>query len=338
MQRFILTKETKLDSGTKGSLSALDSGHSMAIRLMQHLVVPTFVLDAERRVTIWNHACERLTGFTAAEMIGTRNHWQAFYDQPRYCLADMLALNLTDQLGELYSAHTEPGEFGLGLRAENWCVMPKLGERRYLAVDTGPIFDDQGNLIAVVETLRDMTDQKQAEMALQNLATRDGLTGVANRRSLDEKLQSEWARCQRTTSPIAFMLADVDHFKRYNDTYGHQKGDECLRAVAGAINSAVFRPADIAGRYGGEEFAIIMPSTDLDGAGAVAERICEAVRELAIPHTASDVAPNVTLSIGVATMVPQKVKTADALVAAADAALYRAKHAGRNRSYLAGAA
>ena len=323
-----------MDSANPVGLASLDSGHSMAVRLMQHLVVPTFVLDAERRVTIWNHACERLTGISAAEMIGTSNHWQAFYDQPRYCLADILTLNQTEQLSELYTAHTEPGEFGLGLRAENWCVMPKRGERRYLAVDTGPIFDDHGQLVAVVETLRDMTEQKLAEMALHNLATKDGLTGVANRRSLDERLQTEWARCQRTASPITFMLADVDHFKRYNDTYGHQKGDDCLRAIAGAISSAVYRPADLTARYGGEEFAIIMPSTDQAGAHAVAERVCEAVRNLGIPHSASDVSSNVTLSIGVATTVPARVKSTGELVAAADAALYRAKHAGRDRSFV----
>lgn len=325
-----------MDSGLNSlQLLGSDIGHSMAVRLMQHLVVPTFVLDAERRVTIWNHACERLTGIPATEMIGTRNHWQAFYDKPRYCLADILTLDHTDKLAELYSAHTEPGEFGLGLRAENWCVMPKLGQRRYLAVDTGPIFDDQGKLIAVVETLRDMTDQKLAELALQNLATKDGLTGVANRRSLDEKLQTEWLRCQRAASPLAFMLADVDYFKRYNDTYGHQKGDDCLRAVAGAIGSGLFRPADLAGRYGGEEFAVIIPSTDLAGAHAVAERICDAVRELAIPHSGSDVSPNVTLSIGVAATIPHPATTLAELVAAADSALYRAKHAGRNQTQVA---
>lgn len=318
-------------------LPMLDGGHSMAVRLMQHLVVPTFVLDTERRVAIWNKACERLTGCPASEMIGTRNHWQAFYNHERHCLADVVALNKPDQLETLYSAHAEPGEFGLGLRAENWCTMPRLGERLYLAVDAGPIFDDQGKLVAVVETLRDMTAQKQAEIALHKLATRDGLTGVANRRSLDERLNAEWARGQRTASPITFMLADVDHFKRYNDTYGHQKGDECLRSVAEAISGAVYRPADLAGRYGGEEFAVIMPNTEPDGGHAVAERICQAVQALAIPHCASDVTDCVTLSIGVATAIPRPGSTPGALVAAADEALYRAKRTGRNRSCLAAA-
>ena len=318
-------------------LPMLDGGHSMAVRLMQHLVVPTFVLDTEGRVAIWNKACERLTGCPASEMIGTRNHWQAFYHHKRHCLADVVALNRPDQLETLYSAHAEPGEFGLGLRAENWCTMPRLGERLYLAVDAGPIFDDQGKLVAVVETLRDMTAQKQAEIALQNLATQDSLTGVANRRALDERLQLEWARNQRTATPVSFMLADVDHFKRYNDHYGHQQGDDCLRAVAAAIKGAVYRPADLPARYGGEEFAIIMPGTDLAGAQAVAERVCQAVREQAIPHADSNVADCVTLSIGVATAVPGPDSTIADLVTAADTALYSAKRSGRNRRCIAAA-
>jgi diguanylate cyclase (GGDEF)-like protein/PAS domain S-box-containing protein len=317
-----------LDSGkpTFGS----DNGHSMAVRLMQHLVVPTFVLDAERRVTIWNHACERLTGIPAAEMLGTGDHWRGFYDESRHCLADLIALDQYDKLAELYAAHTSPGEFGFGLRAENWCVMPVKGERRYLAVDAGPIYDDQGKLIAVVQTLRDMTDQKLAEMALQNLATRDSLTGLANRRSLDDKLELEWKCGQRTGASLAFILGDVDHFKCYNDHYGHPKGDECLRAVAGAIGAAVFRPADMTARYGGEEFAIVMPNTDLAGAQAVAERVCRIVRDLAIPHVDSATAPHVTISLGVSALVPTPGNSLDTLIATADAALYRAKDSGRN--------
>lgn len=322
-----------MDSGKH--ILGSDIGHSMAVRLMQHLVVPTFVLDAERRVTIWNHACERLTGIPATEMLGTNEHWRGFYNAPRHCLADIIALDQFDQLAGLYAAHTSPGEFGFGLRAENWCVMPLKGERRYLAVDAGPIFDDQGKLIAVVETLRDMTDQKLAEMALQNLATKDSLTGLANRRSLDEKLQLEWKCGQRAVASMAFILGDIDHFKHYNDHYGHQKGDECLRAVAGTIGTAVFRPADMTARYGGEEFAVIMPNTDLAGAQAVAERICGAVRDLAIPHAASATAPHVTLSLGVAALVPDSGSSLESLIAAADAALYRAKDAGRNRAVVA---
>ena len=321
-------------------VSSLNTGssdlvHSLAVRLMQHLVVPTFVLDADRRVTIWNHACERLTCIPASEMVGTGDHWRAFYNEPRYCLADIVALDEFAQLDNLYTAHTSPGEFGHGLRAENWCTMPIKGERRYLAVDAGPIFDDHGKLIAVVETLRDMTDQKRAEQALQNLAARDSLTALANRRSLDEKLLIEWKCGQRAGTSMAFILADVDHFKNYNDHYGHQKGDDCLRAVASAIGATVFRPADMTARYGGEEFAVVMPNTDLTGAKAVAERIREAIVDLALAHSESQTAPYVTLSMGVSAIVPSPESSLENLIAAADAALYQAKHDGRNRVVLA---
>ncbi len=312
-----------------------DIAHSMAVRLVQYLVVPTFVLDAERRVTIWNHPCERLTGIPAAEILGTSDHWRGFYSGPRHCLADLVALEQYDQLAELYAAHTRPGDFGFGLCAENWCVMPIKGERRYLAVDAGPIYDDHGQLIAVVETLRDMTDQKMAEIALEDLATRDSLTGLANRRSLDKKMHLEWKCAQRSGSPLAFILADVDHFKAYNDHYGHQQGDECLRAVAEAIDTSVFRPSDMASRYGGEEFAIVMPNTDLAGALAVAERIRLAVGDRQLPHDRSTTSPNITLSLGVAAMTPSARNSTERLIAAADAALYRAKHEGRNRVILA---
>ena len=308
-----------------------ESAHVFAVRLMQHLVVPTFVLNAERRVIIWNKACERLTGVPAHEVIGTSDHWRAFYDQERHCLADLLVLGRTDAMDELYVTHTEPSDCTNGLRAENWCVMPQVKKRLYLAVDAGPIYDEEGNLLAVVETLRDQTEQKLAQMALQSLAVKDGLTGLANRRSFDEKLEAEWLHNQREGTPMSILLVDVDHFKLYNDSYGHQKGDSCLKAVAAALDEQVFRPSDLAARYGGEEFAVIMPNTDLEGSLHVAERIRDAVHALNMPHGASQTADRVTLSIGAASLVPSDDCTADDLVAAADAALYRAKRQGRDR-------
>ena len=247
---------------------------------MQHLVVPTFVLNPKRRVVIWNRACERLTGVAASEVIGTSDHWRAFYQQQRYCLADLVALGRPDKLSQLYPEHTIPDD-GVGFSAENWCVMPKLGNQLYLAIDAGPIHDEDGKLIAVVETLRDMTDQKRAETALKTLAASDGLTGLANRRSFDQTLAMEWARAQRTKKPLSLLLCDVDHFKLYNDLHGHQKGDECLRAVADVIGKNAFRPADLSARYGGEEFAVIMPETDCAGARKLAERLRDVLARVA---------------------------------------------------------
>lgn len=306
-----------------------------AVNLMQHLVVPTFVLDRDCRVIVWNHACERLTGVSAAEVIGTANHWQAFYSEPRFCLADVLAQRREDELDTLYAYHTEPSEYGHGIKAENWCIMPRMGTRLYLAIDAGPIYGEDGQLLAVVETLRDMTDHKNAQIALQQLATSDGLTGIANRRSFDEKIDLEWSRAQRQTGPLSLIMVDVDYFKRYNDHYGHQGGDECLKAVSAILQGQALRAADMTARYGGEEFAVILPNTDLEGARKVAERIRSETEALALPHANSDVAPWVTLSLGVACLTPTLGSQSRALIALADQALYLAKESGRNRACVA---
>ncbi len=300
--------------------------------------MPTFVIDAQCRVIIWNKACERLTGVKASEVIGTQEHWRGFYDAPRPCLADLIALGRTEEIDALYAEHDHAGEDAItahGRKAENWCVMPQVGSRLYLYIDAGPIFDDSGKLIAVVETLRDMTVQKEAQAQLERLATRDGLTSVANRRSFDDTLNTEWRRATRESRALSLLMIDVDFFKPYNDTYGHQGGDECLRQVAAAMTNVVKRASDCVARYGGEEFAVLLPATDPAGASIVAERIRAAVETLKLPHNASKIADHVTVSIGAASLLVGNEGLSAGLVAAADAALYRAKHAGRNRVVLA---
>jgi diguanylate cyclase (GGDEF)-like protein/PAS domain S-box-containing protein len=309
-----------------------DEANHYAARLLQHLVVPTFVIDADRRVVVWNRACERLTGVAALEVLGTRNHWQAFYEDNRYCLADLVALSRQDLIGQLYSEFVVTQDDRLGSSAENWCMMPRLGNHLYLAIDAGPIHDDDGNLIAVVETLRDMTEQKRAELALKTLAAKDALTGLANRRSFDQAIEMEWARAERSGRPLALLFADVDHFKLFNDNHGHQRGDECLRDIAAVIGRTAIRPTDLATRYGGEEFAIIMPDTDMAAACTVAERLRHAVVEMRIALNVPTDDARVTLSVGVATYIPgQEVVGPDWLIGQADQALYAAKHLGRNR-------
>jgi len=318
-------------------LSNADLGQTFAVNLMQHLVVPTFVLDAECNVLIWNMACERLTGLQASEVVATRDHWRAFYESPRPCLADLVALGRTAEVETLYTTHEYPAAPAFGVHAENWCVMPRLGTELYLAIDAGPIYDEEGGLLAVVETLRDMTDHKRAQTALEQLATLDGLTGISNRRSFDQRLGNEWKRACRDLRSLALLMIDVDHFKLYNDTYGHQAGDRCLQQIARVLAQVVYRPGDLVARYGGEEFTVILTATDASGASVVARRILDRIAELAMPHSGSKIG-RVALSIGVASTIPQSDMPPDGLIAAADAALYQAKHAGRNRLVVAGGA
>lgn len=179
--------------------------------------------------------------------------------------------------------------------------------------------------------------RRRAEL-LDLLTSTDALTGIPNRRRLDDILEREWRRCMRSGMPLAVAMVDVDHFKQFNDHYGHGPGDDCLRQVARAIAGAALRSSDLAGRYGGEEFTVILPETDGDGGMTVAERLRSAVEALQLPHAESSVSSVVTVSAGVAATVPSPAPPragARALLEAADRALYAAKRTGRNRIALA---
>jgi len=178
--------------------------------------------------------------------------------------------------------------------------------------------------------VRDVTEQQKVEEELQELAKTDTLTQVSNRRHFDELYAREWLRQARANRPVALLIVDIDHFKRYNDTLGHPQGDLCLVKVARGLRDAIFRPGDFVTRYGGEEFAIILTETDLDGAYLVAERIRESVEALKIDHPASPTNRYVTVSVGVAATVPARERDPGILLRAADRALYDAKSRGRN--------
>ncbi|MDX2254729.1 MAG: PleD family two-component system response regulator [Pseudanabaenaceae cyanobacterium bins.39] len=165
---------------------------------------------------------------------------------------------------------------------------------------------------------------------LRRLVSIDGLTQVSSRRSLDQYLEQEYKRSQREQQPLSLVLCDIDFFKNYNDNYGHQAGDDCLRQVAQAISSATNRPADLVARYGGEEFAIVLPNTDEEGAMNVAIRANNIVQALKLPHEHSQVASYITISCGVATLIPTQSMQVSQLVKSADLALYNAKANGRN--------
>ncbi|MFC6301616.1 diguanylate cyclase [Pseudomonas sp. CCM 7893] len=168
----------------------------------------------------------------------------------------------------------------------------------------------------------------RAEAVLSELAATDALTSLANRRTLDQRLHLEWDRTQRSGEPLALLMIDVDHFKDFNDRHGHQSGDEALRSVAHVIDSNIRRPADLAARYGGEEFAVVLPQTDGNGAGLIAEHIRSAVEHL--PPVVGDTTP-ITVSIGIATWDKNNRGSLEELLLNADRALYEAKRSGRNR-------
>lgn len=173
-----------------------------------------------------------------------------------------------------------------------------------------------------------------ANRELSRLSSVDGLTGIANRRAFDETLQREWARASRQRSALSLLLIDVDHFKQYNDLYGHQAGDECLKQVAQTLSAGLHRPADLVARYGGEEFGLILPDTPVEGALQVATSLVKAVHTLAIPHQKAAVDGRLTISVGVCSMhpVPERAQGWVELLQRADLQLYRAKREGRNRA------
>jgi diguanylate cyclase (GGDEF)-like protein/PAS domain S-box-containing protein len=210
------------------------------------------------------------------------------------------------------------------------------GEQQHFIVTAAPLVTLDGTP-GIVTQFKDITDRKQAEaalakanIALAQMARMDSLTQLPNRRSFDETIGQEWRRLAREEQELSLVLCDIDCFKQYNDTYGHQAGDECLRQVAKALGDCVKRGGDLACRYGGEEFIFLLPNTPLEGATKFADRVRQAIEALALPHGTSRAASVVTLSLGVAAQIPCSDSLPDILLKSADDALYRAKESGRN--------
>ena len=212
-----------------------------------------------------------------------------------------------------------------------------VGESEFYMASTSSLITLDGSP-GIVGQFRDITMRKRAEaalaqanVALSHMARVDGLTQIPNRRAFDETLAQEWGRLAREESPLSLILCDIDCFKQYNDHYGHQAGDDCLRRVAQALAGCAQRTADLVARYGGEEFVLLLPQTPLEGALLVAENVRRTVEKLALQHSCSRVKPIVTLSLGVASVIPAQHMEADGLIEVADQALYQAKKTGRNK-------
>lgn len=198
--------------------------------------------------------------------------------------------------------------------------------------------NEEGEVESLVGFMFDISERKHTEQQLirlqkelEELSYKDGLTGIANRRMFDATLEQEWNDARRRCQPLALILLDIDNFKEYNDHFGHLQGDDCLRTVARILSRAATRPRDFVGRFGGEEFALILPESDARAARTVAERCRQLLTEQALPHPAALATPTVTLSLGVSSLVPGEQDCPLAFIESVDRLLYRAKQSGRNR-------
>ena len=191
---------------------------------------------------------------------------------------------------------------------------------------------DVDRLTLLINNMSVILKRQQAERALKRYSMEDGLTGLANRRIFDIVLRNEWKRALRDQNPLSVIMMDIDFFKAYNDIYGHQGGDDCLRQVARCLRKNIRRAGDLVARYGGEEFVAVLPNTDLDGAIKVADAMRDSVLHIKIRHKGSNVHENVSISAGVASFVPDREKSSSDMLKIADKALYKAKNDGRNRT------
>lgn len=306
-------------------------GHDVDLlaAVVEHAGKGIVVLGPDRDVRIWNEWMCLRAGFGLCDALG-RDFFSCFPDIAEQRLGYAINDALTSGVSSLLSHRLNP--YPLPLKS-----YPPSDEPRLPQAITVRALSVQGQTYCLIE-IEDVSAAVARELKLRERAQQlldatylDGLTGIANRRRFDEYLPSEYRRSVRNQSPISLLLLDVDHFKHFNDLYGHQAGDECLRQVAQVIRHGVQRGGDLAARYGGEEFVVVLPETPLEAAALVAARLREAVSALNIPHADSEVAAHVTISIGVACLIPERGSQADSLVAAADFALYCAKSNGRNR-------
>ncbi len=281
-------------------------------------------VNMEGRILTANAEYAWMLGYESAEAIAdqiTDFAMQTFYDQ--------------EKAEEFMSGVFESGSvirFRCRLKRKDNSFVWALCYAKATHDDSGRMNGFNGFSIDISETIRAEMELKKANERLKMLSVIDGLTQIPNRRKFDEYLGSEWKRHYRDKDQMSVILCDIDFFKLYNDSYGHQAGDDCLQKVAQAIHSCANRASDLVARYGGEEFAVILPGTDPDGAMVVAEEVRTCVQNLLITHEKSNVCDHVTLSLGVATLVPNKDNSAEQLVLLADEALYEAKENGRNKS------
>ena len=294
--------------------------------------VGAVVLDSERRIVLWNSWMARHSRLAAAQVLG-QDLFTVYPGLRGGRVAMAIQHALYNNFPSLLSQTLNKAPFALYLSE----AAAARDDRIQQAVEVTPISLDglprhcliQVNDVSIA-VARERLLREQA-MVLRSQTFADGLTGIANRRHFDVAMEKEHRRAKRTGTTLSLLMIDIDHFKAYNDHYGHQKGDQCLIQVAAALSGMLKRPGDLMARYGGEEFAVILPDTDIEQASAMAEAIRARAQELALPHErTTDATRQVTVSIGIATQKAGAPVEIEALIGSADRALYQAKRNGRN--------
>ncbi len=304
-------------------------------QVLQKISVPTFVIDQEHIVIHWNKALENLTGYQASEMVGTDDHWKAFYPLQKPLLADLVVDNVRENMIAGYY----DGKYRKSLLSEGAYEVedyfPNLGNSgRWLFFTATQIPDSDGVILGAVQTLQDVTERKivenelrESEKRYRELSITDSLTKLYNSRHFFRQLRQEIERAKRYEESLSLILLDIDNFKGYNDTYGHLEGDRVLAVLADVIR-ANLRSADSAYRYGGEEFTVILPETEGESALLVAERLRKSFEDTVLtPLPRSEV--HMTVSVGVTQYFPGEEDTV--FIKRADSAMYTAKTSGKNR-------
>ncbi|PQJ95796.1 serine/threonine protein kinase [Chromatium okenii] len=298
------------------------------------VVFPKQELIQVAPVSVLNFVVRTKTGIILDEAIATKNNFhQDDYIQsvkPLSMLCHPL-LNQNELVGVVYLENKMTAGVFTQERVE---LLQLISGEAAIAIINATLYQEkQQYALTLEEKVNERTlELQKANDELLKLAHLDGLTRIANRRSFDSYLATEWERHFRSQEPLALIMIDIDFFKLYNDSYGHQGGDDCLIQVAQTLAKVPQRAADFVARYGGEEFAVVLPNTDAQGALVIAENLNKQINLLALPHKASKVSDHVTLSLGVASLIPCVNFNAERLIADADEALYRAKNQGRNQA------
>lgn len=296
-------------------------------QIVETAIEGILIFDEQYRITFANENMASMLGYTVDEMIG--RSYVSFFPKSQldvYKYQESLRKRGADSVYECR-------------------LLTKEGQEHWFLISAKALVDDFGRFEGSFAMLTDIDERKKMELLLEEsnrqlteLSNRDSLTGIANRRCFDATLEHEYFRLQRSNSQLSVILLDIDHFKEYNDYYGHVMGDECLRQIGSVLASCISRSVDLAARYGGEEFACILPDTDIKSAVRIAEKIRQRIEDLKIEHKKSPVSPFVTASFGVVTVRYSSARSLEDIVSIADKLLYKAKVFGRNRIEYAEAA